>query len=510
MRTRAKPPQILAPTQLSQRYFEMDEPDMWLTVITVCSIAMLTMTIGFWPYGGLLSLLLTGWLYRTNTTRVYRMPVDGIANLDLKYHKKNVMWDAASGTPPPVPFIVDEIVDETTDESIVSMGLFRIRGTNDAYAVPIIGSGSSITTKSLIEQYRRSKELAKRLEHLGAGLGISWVYRTSPPNPWPTRQYIGAAINPYVFVPEGMVKDTEGKPLIEEADLTPRQRRHMTLHRLAGELQAMDETLPREVTMALVLTTTGNQKLVKNDRVDLRTLRRSPIMRAARRIERDLQSWGVTDAHIATGSEALRFFRSTWDAVGMPTYYDDEQAGIAGTVTARRHLMTHRIEGYPDHLVIDGNYVGITRVTTQPEFIDPSYFLDGFSLLDDDGRPINGTFAKVGQAVNLRNESRVLGRLLALGRSAADLYFSGRYRTNEAIARDESLEARDRMLGELNYYLQNYNLIWVTVSPSLEAHRDATVIVEEMMERKGMGPKPVRGATQQWRALWSATGINLL
>ncbi|QQS21475.1 hypothetical protein IPM09_03035 [Candidatus Saccharibacteria bacterium] len=507
MRTRAKPPQILAPTQLSQRYFEMDEPDIWLTVIMVCSIAMITMTIGYLPYGGLLSLMLVGLLYRTNTTRVYRIPNDGIANLHLRLRKKNVMWDEASGTPPPIPFIVDEIIDE----SRASIGLFRIKGASDAYAVPILGSGASTTTKSLVEQYRRSKEFAKRLEHLGAGLGISWVYRTSPSNPWLTRQYVGMAVNPYVFVPEGMVKDADGRPVIAEADLTPRQRRHMTLHRLVGELQDMDETLPREVTMALVLTTTGNKKLTSSgDNVDVRTLRRSPIMRAARRIERDLQSWGVNDAHIATGGEALRFFRSTWDSVGMPAYYDDEQAGLAGTVTSRRHLMTRRIEGYPDYLVIDGNYIGITRVTAQPELIDPSYFLDGFSLLDDDGHPINGTFAKVGQAVNLRNESRFLGRFIALGRSAADLYLSGRYRTNEAIARDESLEARDRMLGELNYYLQNYNLIWVTVSPSLEAHRDAMVIVEEMMERKGMGPKPVKGAVQQWRALWSATGINLL
>ncbi|HRC27761.1 MAG TPA: hypothetical protein PKV96_00045 [Candidatus Saccharimonas sp.] len=504
MRTRVKPPQILAPTRLSQRYFELDEPDVWLSVVFVTSIAMITMTIGFWWYGLVLTLTLVILLYRTNTTRVYRIPIDGIVNFNIK-RKKHVMWDVASGAPPPVPFIVDEIIDDS-----VSMGLFRIKGTNDAYAVPIIGTGASTTTKNLMEQYRRSKEFAKRLEHLGAGLGISWVYRTSPANPWPTRTFIGSSINPYVFVPEGMVKDSAGNPVIEESNLTPQQRRHMTLHKLAGELQKIDETLPCEVTMALVLTTTGNQKLRRADTVSTRTLRRSPIMRDARRIVRDLREWGVMDAHIATGSEALSFFRSTWDSVGMAGYYDDVQSGVAGAIGSRRHLMAHRIEGYPDHLVVDGNFIGITRVTTQPEMLDPTSFLDGFSLLDDDGHPINGTFAKVGQAVNLRNESRFLGRIIALLRAATDLYMSGRYRTNEAINRDESLEARDRMLGELNYYLQNYNLIWVTVSPSLEAHRDAMVIVEEMMERKGLGPKPVKGAIQQWRALWSATGINLL
>lgn len=503
-RRKIVPPEIASVRKLSIRYFDFDSTDWWMNgVIAIATLTAWELYSFWWEA---LAVLLVGAcaMYRLDYGRVYSVVYDEIQNAKIeKLQKGKFSGDT-------IPIIVDELIDEKGN----SIGLMRTKA-DDSYSVLIIGTGSSIVTKDEKQQYRAYMNLAHRLRRLPKNVGFSWVFRVSPADPWPVADFYNAALNPFVAVPEGIVK-RNGVFEIPDDQLTRRQKRHMFLHKVAGAVQEQDRTVSRDVTMAMVLTVIGNRELIKSKgNVGQNVARKTPALRLARNMAKDLRNWGVADAHIADAKETLRYVRTTWDSVDAVEYYDAEQSGEAGFVEQdstqkQSHLPPKGALSQRSRIRIGNTWLGALRVTAQPEAVTPTFMLDALRLLDSDGQPINGTFALVGEAVSLKSESWALERVLNISRVFEDLYSSGKYRSNKTIDRDASLEERDRTLGQNAYRMPDFNIIYVYRASTLEDAEDAQAVAHDAYDAKGLEPREVKGTKQLLRVICSSSGINFM
>lgn len=521
MRAKPSSTEFAAPPHLSMRYTELDGNDVAWSILLAVVFFVVFMVWGAVPYGLYVLVFYLISMIRLNSGRLYQTVADEVMNTGLLLFRKGYIWRSKEkSTYPDLPFgTVIELLEEAGEDDTgkmryTSQGLIPL-GRNDTYGVILLGDGAATATQPIRSQHNNMTDLGRRLQ-VKSNVGISWVFRTRPPNLWPLRDYYGLALNPYVFKPESEAEFAawaRQSPGFGGTVSDPgRRKRHQLLHRLAEETQQVYAERGREVTMAMPIVISGNEKLSKKnaETIDVRALKSSPIIRTARQHVLNLRTYGVSNARIATAAETLAFVRSTWDSKGMPAYYDAQHAGKANSVEGTEHLPSKYIKAGRDYIEIDGNFIGIVCAQSMPELINPLSFHSLFSLLGDDGRPISMTLATVGATINARKEAWIIEKAIDLREAFFSWYSGSGRRSYRAKERTNLDEERSRQLGRAHYRIHNFNVLAVIHAESLDDLEADVQVAMEAFDAKGLRPARIKGPQQMQRALWSSSGFNVM
>jgi len=440
--------------------------------------------------------------YRLTNSRVYQLVIDEAANAWLAVVKKGVVWKPTGRHPyPKMPLSrIISIEDRGVNRSVVKVG------NDGSLAVFIVGSGWKHATEDEAMQRIHMEELAGRVRAL-KGVGVSWLYLNRPLDLWPLRNFAAETLAPEVFVPRTF--DDNGVEILEPDDAT---LRNQLLHDLAKEQEQVAGKIGRDSTSVMVLLipaklAVNRQDLSKNKtgEISKREYRRDPAMRISDKMVLALKKYGIADAHVATTAETADIIRRSWDGEGRAFYdliHDRGREVIEQALfLPQRHIVATR-----SYVKADDGYLAFIRMTAMPAIITPLSFSKLYGIKNDVGRPISLSVTVLGTAVSARNESRFLDRLIPIREALLSLY-SGSYRSVESrVARSEN-EERKRELVASGYLRYDYIPFLTVSAKDLEELEDNVTCVSEVMERLGLEPKLVHGATQQMRAFKSAPGL---
>lgn len=508
MRIRDPYREIATEKHLSSLYLDFSYADgLWcLGFGAVCVFALHGLGLAF---AAIASIMLCGLtLVRLRDARVYMTVFDTVGNWWIRHVQKGVIWKA---TPKQryYPDLLKKILKVDLPDHDEPIGLIQPDDSDGLCAV-IIGTGWETASKSRVEQRRALDALGRKFRSL-RNVGLSDIFMARPFNPWPTRVFYKNALDPIVFLP---ITDEEvADPGLPWA--TPGlQERGRFLNAVIEEEELVRNYVEKEVTEAEVVYVTGNRDLTrpkKGKPVDTRTYMRSPIVKATRTVVHQLRASGVRDAQIASYRQVLAFVRASWDGINMGEqggFYDLQQAGATTKKEYVGYLPTQAVNAFKTHLVVDGVFIAMVKVTAQRGVVTPDIYRDLHSILDENGLPLNFTIGKIGANVSAKIEQVWLNRLIPGREVLKDMFLATSYRSTAARKRAESDEEREENLGNQGYRPHNYIPVGLVFAPSVFALEDNLGRMTDVFTEHELEPVHVTGERQQLRVFKSMNGAN--
>ncbi len=487
------------PGHLAYDYHKLDTRDkVWLGTVAVIALALLQLHPIYFLTGIVVMVVS---LTRTANARLYESVIRNTKRLMImRQTTSKIVDEDRIKTQFRLPY--DQIMtvrDPDTNAEVISL----LKLGAGKYGVLILGDGASTPMLDWRFQSVKAAMLGRELRQI-VQLGVGWVMQVRPWNPWPFNQFKNVALHDRAYMPKSPIDpDTP-----EDAEL---ERYGRFLNQVLAAKTTVLHQLARDSTMAVPLVMAGNTALDKaKDTITLTLLKRSPIVSKANRVLKHLKRYGVVNPRIASRSQLVDYIRATWDSVGLPGdngYYKRSHHGKVSAAKLTDYL-PRNVVAHGNCLEVDGNYVAFLRARALPEMVEPGWLNRAFSVLDDDGIPINMTTATIGSVVSKRAEMLGLGQLIPAVRTIKRQYMSPEFRSSGSIASDRAAVARERELGDNKARMNDFLLIQVVFADSrdtLEMHFDNVLSVADDL---GLNPYRVTDPVTMWDALWASNGFG--
>lgn len=489
------------PVHLAYDFLKFDSRDLyWLATATMITLTLSQLHPVYFVTSAVLTLVS---MMRTSNSRVYESVIRNSQRFIVKRFAGGMMVDETKiKTRLRLPY--DQIVtvrDPKTGVEVISM--LKLGG--GSYGVLIVGDGAETPSQGRRMQSVRAALLGRQLRQI-VELGVGWVMQVRPWNPWPFNKYKANAIHDRAYMPKSPIDpDTP-----EDAELVKYGR---FLNEVLRAKEAVLHQRGRDSIKAVPLVMAGNSDLDKaKGTISYTLLKRSPIVSKANKVLKYLRRYGVPEPRIASESELVAYVRATWDRYGLPGetgYYKQSHDGKAGLAKFTDYL-PRNIVCHSNCLEIDGNYVAILRARELPEMVEPGWLNRAFSVLDDDGIPINMTTATIGSVVSKRGESLSLGQLIPARRMLERRYMRTDFRSSGNLESHRQAVARERELGANQRRMQDFLVIQVVFADNREDLELYLDNVYNVAEDLGLNPYRVTDPRSMWDCLWASNGFGRL
>lgn len=489
------------PESLSGNFWKLDTRDWWWTGTMVAATLVVSQLHWMYFVVGVVFTYLS--LLRTSNARLYEALLRNTRRLTVsKVHQGKVVAEDNKKSLRQLPY--DEIVtvtDPKTKREIIS--LLRLGG--GSYGVLITGDGAVTPTLDKWSQAIRAAVLGRQLRQM-VKLGVSWTMQIRPWNPRPFGRFKASALHDRAWVPKSPIDpDTP-----EDAELA---RYGKFLQEVMLAKERVTHQKGRNVVMAVPLIMADNSDLDKaKDDIAEAVLKRSPIVRRAMQVVKYLRRYGVIRPHIATEQELVAYLRQTWDNIGLPGddgYYKRTDDGKAGLAKFKDYL-PRNVRYHPNCLEIDGNFVAFLRTRKLPPTVEPGWLTNSFSVLDDDGNPINMTTATIGSVVSKKSEVRGLRTFIPFRKLIESRYLSPQFRSYDNIESHRLALERERELGANQKRMQDFLFLQVVFASNPEDLEFYFDCVSNVADSKDLEPYRVTDPVSMWDCLWASNGFGAM
>ncbi|MGB4957068.1 MAG: hypothetical protein WBO49_01305 [Candidatus Saccharimonas sp.] len=487
------------PENLSGGFLKFDTRDWWWTgTMVVATLLVSQLHLWYFLAGFVLTYVS---LLRTSNARLYEVMLRTTHRFTVRrFHGGRVVAEDNKKSLRQLPY--DEIVtitDPKTEREVIN--LLKLGG--GAYGVLIVGDGAVTPTLDKWSRSIRTAVLGRQLRQM-MRLGVSWVMQLRPWNPYPFSRFKASAMHDRAWAPKSPIDpDTE-----EDAKLA-QYGKFLQEVMLAKERAVQQRG--REVVMAVPLVMAGNDDLDRaGNAIEEVVLKRSPIVRRAMQVVKYLRRYGVIHPRIATEQEMVAYLRQTWDAAGLAGkngYYKRTNDGTAGRVKFKDYL-PRKVSYHPGCLEVDGNFVAFVRTRKLPPSVEPGWLDNVFSVLDDDGDPINMSTATIGSVVNKKSEVRSLRMFIPFRKLIESRILSNQFRSTDNIESHRLALERERELSINQKTMQEFLFLQVVFAASLEDLEYYLECVTNVLEGKDLEPYRVIDPDSMWDCLWASNGFG--
>ena len=487
------------PEKLSVDYWKFDRRDRyWLGTMLAVTLIVAQLHPLFFVAGVVVTLLS---LLRTSNARLYEVLIRNTRKLTVtRLHGGKIVAEDHKKSQRLMPY--DEIVtvsNPKTNAQIMSM----LRLERGSYGVLIVGDGAATPMLGRWQQAIRTAVLGRQLRQM-VNLGVSWVMQIRPWNVQPFDQFKANALHERAYMPKSPIDpDTS-----EDNELATYGR---FLHDYLIAQEKAFHKKAREVVMAVPLIMAGNTALESSSgEIGVTELKRSPIVSRAHQVVKYLKRYGVVRPRIATEQELVAYLRQTWDCVGLAGnngYYKRTHDGLGGLARFKDYLPKN-ITYHPKCLEVDGNFIAFLRARSLPPSVEPGWLADVFSVLNEDGMPINMTTATLGSVVNKKGEVRSLNVFIPLRKLIESKYLSPQFRSSDNIASHRQALEREQELSANQKRMQDFLFLQLVFGSSIEELEADVDCVSNAMEAKDMDPYQVTDPDSMWDCLWVSNGFG--
>ena len=440
-------------------------------------------------------------LLRTSNARLYEAALRSTRRLTVRrLHGGRVVTEDNAKSLRRRPYNkITTVIDPETGEEVISL----MKLGNGEYGVLVIGDGAVTPTLGTWLQAIRTAVLGRLLRQMKK-LGVSWTMFIRPWNHRPFNRFKATAMHDRAWLPKSPIDpDTP-----EDAELA----RYGAF--LLEVMQAKERAVHqkgRDVVMAVPLVMADNADLDRAGKDIAETvLKRSPIVRRAMQVVKYLRRYGVIRPRIATERELVMYLRQTWDVVGLTGddgYYKKVDDGMAGLIKFNDYL-PRNVNYHPGYLEIDGNYVAFLRIRRLPPSVESGWLNNVFSVLDDDGNPINMTTATIGSVVNKRSEVHGLRTFIPFRKLVESRILSNQFRSYDNIESHRLALERERELSMNQKTMQDFLFLQVVFAPNPEDLEFYVDCVMNALDGKDLDPYRVTDPDSMWDCLWASNGFG--